>query len=262
MTTVTTRDRVSEAALSVLKAATCNDTQIKLNSPKLDRGLYLEVNEVLERLGGKWKGGKVSAHIFPFDPSPLFQAVLDTGLLPAKNPLAFFPTPEPIVKEMIALAGDLDNMQVLEPSAGLGAIADTVKAMYPTARIDCVEVDDFRASILRAKGYTTACDDFLQYPLPEHYEVILMNPPFSVDGDQAADITHIEHAYKLLAPGGRLVAIASPGFTFRTQKRYTAFREFVEQNGGWNEVGEGAFKASGTGIKTVMLWLDKPEVSA
>ena len=43
----------------------------RITSGQLDRSLYEEVNEVLVRLGGKWKGGRTKAHLFPYDPRPL-----------------------------------------------------------------------------------------------------------------------------------------------------------------------------------------------
>lgn len=251
---------LSTKAIAVLAGATCDGTQVKLPPQKLDRSLYEEVNEVLVRLGGKWKGGKVAAHLFPFDVTEQLQAIVDTELMPPKNPLAFFPTPDFLVREMLSYVGDLDGKRVLEPSAGTGAIADAVRGTYPNVELGLIEIDPFRASILRKKGYVNVVEaDFLEVQHDRQYDCILMNPPFSVEGDKTAYLTHIQKAYELLAPGGRLVAIAAPGFTFRSDKKHTAFRELVGSN--YSEVDAGSFKESGTNIKTVLLWLDKPAIA-
>ncbi len=87
------------------------------------------------------------------------------------------------------------------------------------------------------------------------FEAILMNPPFAVAGDPLAYITHIEHAVSMLSPWGILVAIAPPSFTYRSDRRSSAFRAMVETRGGWEALPENAFTASGTEVSTVMLWL-------
>jgi len=247
--------RISSEALSILKSAECSSTQVKLPVAKLERALYLEVNEVLDRLGGKWKGGKTSAHLFPFDVSEQLQAVVETGLLPPKNPDAFFPTPSWVIDQMIDHAGDLSNCTVLEPSAGLGAIADRIMKSYPSAKLDMVECNSFRADVLRKKGYEVAENDFMSITSAITYDCILMNPPFSVATDKTAYISHILHAYDLLVEGGKLVAIAPTSFLSRTDKRHIAFKELV--GGNYQELGKGVFKESGTAVETVLLWLVK-----
>jgi hypothetical protein len=60
-------------------------------------------------------------------------------------------------------------------------------------------------------------------------------------------------------PGGRLVAIMSPGWTFRTNRKSVEFKAFVDEFNSdiiFNEAG--AFKESGTMIRTVTVVLDKP----
>lgn len=251
--------KITNEAIAVLSASTINSDSVKLPETQLSRPLYEEINEVLIRLGGKWKSGKVKAHVFPYSPASLLQAVVATGEMPPKNPLAFFATPEAIAKEMLSYVGDLNGKTVLEPSAGIGGIADVVREIYPSALLDLVEIDEFRASILKEKGYAVKCQDFLTLT-GKQYDCILMNPPFSVEGDKVACLTHINHAYSMLKPGGRLVAISAPGFTFRSDKKHSAFRDLVGSN--YFEIDAGAFKESGTNIKTVLLWLDKTQSSS
>jgi type I restriction-modification system DNA methylase subunit len=80
-----------------------------------------------------------------------------------------------------------------------------------------------------------------------------MNPPFA---DQQ-DIRHVEHALRFLKPGGRLVAIMSAGVSFRQDRQATTFRELVEGCDGTIEpLPEGAFEASGTGVRAVLVTID------
>ncbi len=111
---------ISAKALAVLREMECDSDRARITSGQLDRPLYEEVNEVLVRLGGKWKGGRTRAHLFPYDPRPLLAGVLATGQMPPKNPWAFFPTPQPLV-DSVMQSPLFDKIQdgdtVLEPSA-------------------------------------------------------------------------------------------------------------------------------------------------
>lgn len=81
-----------------------------------------------------------------------------------------------------------------------------------------------------------------------------MNPPF----ENGQDIIHTLHGWEFVKPGGTLVSILAAGVKFRSDKRTTAFREWVEEHGGeLEDIEAGAFKASGTSVATVMLTIHK-----
>ena len=62
-----------------------------------------------------------------------------------------------------------------------------------------------------------------------------MNPPFS----NRRDIEHVRHAYELLKPGGRIVAIMGEGSFFGSDKKATEFREWLDSLNGTSEKLEG-----------------------
>lgn len=75
--------------------------------------------------------------------------------------LDFFPTPRNVVEQMIEMA-DLDSdMKVLEPSAGMGHIADVLKdhGIKP----DVIELSGKRQDLLKLKGYSVVGNDFLMF---------------------------------------------------------------------------------------------------
>jgi hypothetical protein len=170
----------------------------------------------------------------------------------------FFPTPKPIVRKMIAAADIKEGQSVLEPSAGKGDILDVLKEEHPNVTdVRAVEKLAPLTEILQAKGYNVAGRDFMDYK--EAADRILMNPPF----EHGQDIDHVRHAYDLLNPGGRLVAIMSEGSFSRSGKKDTAFREWLESVGGRSEkiepgafTGKDAFRQ--TGVATRMVVIDKP----
>jgi predicted RNA methylase len=186
---------------------------------------------------------------------------LENGLLGTKIP-GFFPTPKPVIAEMLSRADIQPGMKVLEPSAGKGDIADAVKATG--ADVDTVESQHSLADILRAKGYEPSQGDFLSKQIGDlpldKYDRIVMNPPF----EKGQDAAHVEHAYKFLKPGGRLVAIMSEGTFFRETQIERGFRDWLESVGGTSEklpegsfTGKDAFRQTGTATRIVEI--HKPE---
>lgn len=181
---------------------------------------------------------------------PVKQA--EMNLVGRKIP-GFFPTPKAIVDDMIERADIEPGMKVLEPSAGKGNIADALR--QAGAEVDAVEpVGDLR-TILEAKGHKLVGRDFLE--VTDSYDRIVMNPPF----ENGQDMAHVRHAYDLLKPGGKVVAITSEGPFFRQDKAATEFRAWLESVGGTSEkLPEGSFKSSDvpTGVNTRLVEIEKP----
>lgn len=166
----------------------------------------------------------------------------------------FFPTPSPIVKWMLQCADIQPGDKVLEPSAGKGNIADLVRELHPGAQLDVIECNYTLRGILIYKGHNLIAGDCLEVRNPI-YNVIVMNPPF----EKLADIDHVRHAYEnLLADGGRLVSIMGESAFFRSDNKAMVFRQWLQEVGGsvFN-IPDGAFKESGTGVRTRMIVVDK-----
>ena len=249
---------VDADVMEVLKTAWCEGLKLYLPPAQMERKLYERTNEVLTRIGGKWKGGKTRAHVFEDDPAPLLAEVLSTGIMPLDNPLDFYRTPAEVVERMVSIAGDMSGSIVLEPSAGDGAIVEQVVSKYPSAIIHAVEVDAKRADKLRQKfsGVNVTQADFMAHAsiIPD---VVLMNPPFTLQGDKLAYITHINKAYQAMKEGGKLVAIAPASLKFRSDKRTSDLREFVLSHGTIEDLPSGVFGESGTMVSTVLVSMGK-----
>lgn len=230
--------------------------------------------------------------------------------------LDFFPTPGATADEMVQAADIKPGMSVLEPSAGMGHIADRIREAG--AEPDVVELSGDRRELLEAKGYNLVGSDFMDikprefftygdtFKAPDGtvgimrghpqgqmgngrvvlrdengdslgyfnrdelvgikkngsesgYDRILMNPPF---GDRR-DAQHVQHAYELLKPGGRLVAIMGEGVFFGKDKKAQEFRDWLESVGGTDEkLDDGTFLDPSlpvnTGTSARMVVIDKP----
>lgn len=149
----------------------------------------------------------------------------ERAIIGQKVGIDFFPTPAHVAQRMARLAKIGQGTRVLEPSAGNGNLADAAKA--EGAEVDVCEISSQLREILTLKGFNVVDHDFMTYTPEQPYEAIIMNPPFS----KRQDAEHIRRAFGMLAPGGRLVAIAGEGVFFGQDAKAVAFREWLEQHG-------------------------------
>ena len=187
------------------------------------------------------------------------------------KPGIFFPTPRALADRMVALAQLERGNLVLEPSAGAGAIVEAILGVRQDIGLTCIEINLLLIEKLKERHFESRCmeltimdGDFLTREPPFLFDAVIMNPPF----ENLADIDHVTHAWDLLRPGGRLVAIMGPGWTFREDKKAAAFRTWVDsitplsapwplRAGHWEKLPEGTFKESGTMVNSILLFARK-----
>jgi len=132
--------------------------------------------------------------------------------------------------------------------------------------LDCCEFLDVNHPSLVSQGFNVVAREFMDYRPEEQYDVILMNPPFSLEGSPRAYIDHVMHAWSMLRKGGRFAAIVPGGWKYAQDKRASEFREFVCDQLCFEELGRGEFRESGAmvrafliyGEKLPILWRTKP----
>lgn len=125
----------------------------------------------------------------------------------------FYPTPPKLISRLLAGIEWTEVSTVLEPQGGKGDIAERVAKMIAARRsrdyrryaddsgkdaIDCIEIDPDLRNTLKGAGFRLVHDDFLTYYTRKHYDLIVMNPPFS-DGDR-----HLLKALELAQYGGKV----------------------------------------------------------
>lgn len=189
---------------------------------------------------------------------------MESKLIGVKIP-GFFPTPKPLIDAMLDAADIQPGDSVLEPSAGKGDILDAIRSRYPEAKASGIEVSQTLADIVKGKGHDVQNRDFLEVPTGEgaRPNKIVMNPPF----EKGLDIEHVQHAFDVLAPGGRLVAIMSEGPFYRADKQSTYFRKWLEDLHGTSEknsegsfTGKDAFRQTGVATRLVVIDKAAPEL--
>ena len=245
---------VDSAIVALLSRATTKDNAIFINTGELDRPTYEKVNAVLSKMGGKWNKSK-RAHVFPFDPSEKLDLLLMAGVVEVPENYGFFPTPPDLAERIIRLADIRPGHIVLEPQAGTGNLADPAARIVGVSNVVCCELQEANRAILAGKGYKLIGEDFLALAPEQIYPRIVLNPPFA----RFADVAHVSHAIRFLAPGGRLTGIMSGGILFREERRIKDFRQMIADMGGdIEENPKGSFRESGTECGTVSVVVEAP----
>lgn len=239
--------KISDDVLAVLCAAETEGNALRITA-QLDRALYGRTNRVLEAAGGQWNR-RARAHLFDGDAAERIEQIVLSGEITVPQDFGWFPTPAPVVQRLVARAGVRAGHRLLEPSAGHGNIA----LAFPEARIDCYEIQPASVDALNALNpgnWTVTQADFLSVEPSPVYDRVVMNPPFA----KRADIHHVRHALRFLAPGGRLVSVMSAGVLFRADRLTTEFRELVTaRRGSIERLPDESFRSSGTPVATVIV---------
>jgi hypothetical protein len=226
---------------SVLERSTTEGNYLHLPKEKLSPSEYAAVNKLIVAEGGKWKKGR--GHLFPTDAAEVLRRILNAGAATNQKKVkqAFY-TPRGIAMEVAELA-EVGGCNVLEPSAGEGALADAC-IEFGAKRVHCVESDPIAVKVLQRKGHAVGLGDFLKTPHEALYDRVVMNPPFT----KGQDVKHVIHATGFLARGGKLFAILldtdHPEISHLNPEVVARFAK-------------GAFRESGTMVATILIRISK-----
>jgi SAM-dependent methyltransferase len=186
------------------------------------------------------------------------------------NGEGYVPTPADLAAEVVwrhaVLAPIPDReLRILEPSAGVGRLVQAALAEVQTSRyrLTAVEQNRRRAAQIpvhpHVRTIVGAFEDFAART-SDRFDLVVMNPPFAVPGRPHLWAEHVLLAWRLLTPGGRLVAILPAGALDDDARGRSpqAVRRLVRDNGEGERLPPDAFAESGIAFGTGAVWLDAP----
>lgn len=93
---------------------------------------------------------------------------------------SYYPTPKELIEKMVApYKENLQKLNILEPSAGMGAILEYLQWNGATkTKLFACEIDEHMKATVVGKGFKVIQDDFLNYSGSMDFGLIIMNPPF------------------------------------------------------------------------------------
>jgi hypothetical protein len=236
---------VASDVAEVLRRSTITDDRVILPPEQLDRKLYTAVSKVLTEFGGKWSK-KEGAVLIKDGTKDKLLAALDSGEVKREKViLQAFYTPNDVARNLVAWAASFfdvdDEIQVLEPSAGGGALIRAIQEVLPQAEITAIEINEDAVKELKKDDTLEVLHaDFLSLPAAsEEFDLIVMNPPYQ----KGQALKHIQHALTMLGEDGHLFAILPKNFSL----------DFDSYDVESQDIAAGAFKESGTSIATKMV---------
>lgn len=229
--------------------------------PKKQLSKYAEIKRKLEVAGAVYST-KLQGFTFPegVDAAEVQNELLSGNIVNPQKKYQFFASTEPVVRLMRAqLPESLAGLDVLEPEAGDGVLADMAKSLG--GNVTTVEIWDQNVRKLQAKGYEPLERDFLTLTPSDIglFDVIVANPPFT--GGQ--DMEHFMHMTQFLRPEGQLCCVLSQSWQTSANRKACEFREYLETaDVDINSLPAGTFKESGTSVGAVLVTLRAPALSA
>lgn len=234
-----------------------SDSVIKLGSQQLSREDYMIVKKTLESRGGKWKGGSVQGFMFLNGNAGVVLKSLQAGETGnMKDKFQLFETPDVLADKLVKKVGQIGSAYyVLEPSAGNGQLIKAIHRVCPDVVVDAYEINpDCWGALEKLDRVVLHKSDFLKSSEDDRYKVIVANPPFAKN----QDIRHFKKMWAVLSMNGKMSVIMSKHWTFTRDSECERFRNFLDRIGAEIEdVEEGAFRASGTNVPTVIVTVEK-----
>lgn len=227
-----------------------------LHLPPISDGIlanYAEVKKALQNAGATYKK---NTFVFPNAAQPYIDKLMGGEKVNIRKEYQFYATPQALADKLVDMANLKRGNEILEPSAGQGAIIKAIHRVMPSAHVHWCELMDLNQEVVRKLPSKTLFmgDDFLRIDAKNKFDRIIANPPFAKN----ADIDHIYKMYECLADGGRIVTVASKHWKDSSNKKETKFREWLKEVGAiYEEIEAGAFKESGTNISACILLIDK-----
>lgn len=193
--------------------------------------------------------------------------------------LSFWPTPEEIADDLVqrtlcpgfgrgGAVGDVAQVRVLEPSAGDGHLAQSIRRHLPEAHITCVEPSAVRAERLRVQVgladevIESTLEDYLLRSawMAEPFDIVVMNPPFTLPDRPEAWAEHFLAIYYdpfLLAPYGQISAVVPRIVMTGKSKLVRQVRDLLDPQHSIEECPQGAFDPVGAKLSTARIWIEK-----
>lgn len=179
----------------------------------------------------------------------------------------YFPTPSHVISKMLDPYrtvvdvgrrdnSALENLTILDPSAGSGAILRYVAELIhgdEAPVLHAIEINPDMQPTLREK-FTLVHDDFLTFQTDVRYDLILMNPPFS-NGD-----AHLEKAWHVLQHGDIVCLLNAETIRNPHTVRRKWLVQLIEDHGSVEYIGQ-AFQRSQrpTDVEVALVRLKKQD---
>ena len=147
-----------------------------------------------------------------------------------------------------------DGHKVLEPSAGVGLLAEGILKHNSNIELDCIELNMQCKATLRDKGFNVIWSNFLDFKPKCLYDRVIGAPNFKDN----IDCEHIMKMYDCVKEGGKVISIMSPYWMTGSSELQIKFRKWLEDKSYTITVlPDNSYMEDGNTVPTILINLEK-----
>lgn len=252
----------------VLARSTYDNNTLTLPAELLVRDVWELLHATLTGMGARGGSRRGQPYRFETDRFADLERFIAGGPAPLheKKKAGWVRTPQALADDVLARFAELDALpakpRVLEPSAGDGSLIRALLAAVPAAEVTAVEPVTERAASVKqiSQVYPMHVCTLEQYAErfgsggTKPFDLVIMNPPYSVPGNRTIWVDHVKLAWGMLAEGGRLVAIV-PGTADerRRDRNIAAVLEFLGPDAVVEQLPAKSFHQYGADVSTCVV---------
>ncbi len=260
-----------DRARVVLARCTWSSNVLTLPAEDLDRPVWEAVHAVLTGMDATGGSRKGQPYRFASDRRADLEAFIAGGPAPKpeRTTMGWVRTPDALAADVVARFVNVQNLpdrvRVLEPSAGDGALVRAVTAAVPGAvEVTVVEPNPERFHRVNklpsvVSWHNGTLEEYVSRHTPgaPGFDLVVMNPPYSVPGKPYLWAEHLELAWGMLADGGQLVAIVPISAAREPRGKAGKVLEMLGPGIHIEALPQRSFRESGTDFDTCVLTVVK-----
>lgn len=159
-----------------------------------------------------------------------------------------------VIDHFMQVADIQDGHKVLEPSAGVGLLAEGILRHNSNIELDCIELNSQCKKELREKGLNTVWSDFLTFKPKFFYDRVIGAPNFRDN----IDCAHVMKMYDCVKPSGKVVSIMSPEWMTGSSELQIKFRKWLENKSYTiTMLPDNSYMEDGVTVPTIIINLEK-----
>lgn len=163
-------------------------------------------------------------------------------------------TTQPVIDQFMQVAEIKDGHRVLEPSAGVGLLAEGILRHNSNIQLDCIELNSECKKALKEKGLNVIWSNFLDFKPKYLYDRVIGAPNFKDN----IDCEHVMKMYDCVKPGGKVISIMSPYWMTGSSDLQVKFREWLtDKSYRITMLPDNSYVEDGNTVPTILIILEK-----
>lgn len=163
-------------------------------------------------------------------------------------------TTQPVIDQFMQVADIKNGHKVLEPSAGVGLLADGILKHNSNIKLDCIELNSECKKTLKDKGLNVIWSNFLDFKPKYLYDRVIGAPNFRGN----IDCEHVIKMYDCVKKGGKVISIMSPYWMTGNSELQIKFRKWLaDKSYKITMLPDNSYMEGGKTVPTILIILEK-----